>query len=287
MTAKAWASREDAYLRDRYVADGAITCGRALGRSFGSVTRRAQRLGVIRVRRWSEKDDARLRILWGTRRLEDVAAALGRSTDSVYWRAKACGLGVGCPQGFEYLSTAAERTGYAVAQLRRILNWAHVHVTRATTRPGRQTRTDHVHWVIEPADVDEAVAAWHRTETLEGASACRGLCSTVVSRLLRAAAARGDTRVPPRPRFRRHWRLPTELVDELVAEMRAEKARRESVKAAAARVGVTSATLAGWLAAAGVTYSRVGGVDPAEVDRVVAARRLTSSKAWRTRRAAA
>lgn len=282
MSRKPWTAADDQLLRERYVADGASACAKALHRSFSAVVARTRRLGIVRVPRWTAHDDARLQVLWGVHPLPKIAETLKRTEDSVYWRARELGLGVGCPQGFEYLSNAAARTGYAVSQLRRILNWAHVHILRATTRPGRLARTDHVTWVVEPSDVDEAITAWHQTETLERAAERRGVCSSVLGRLLAAAAAQGDKRVPPRPRFRKHWRIPSALVDALLDA----KARRESVARAALRVRVTPPTLAGWLAAAGVPYSRRDGVDPAEVDRVVAEKRAAGCKAWRTRRAA-
>lgn len=282
MIREPWTPVANRYLREHYVADGATACARALDRSFPSVAAQARRLGIVRFRRWTQHDDARLQVLWGVHPIASIARTLGRTPDSIYWRAKQLELGLGCPQGHEYLSAAAARTGYAVAQLRRILAWAHVRIDRASTRPDHDRKTKHVTWVVEPSEVDEAVAAWHQTETLERAAERHVVCSSVLARLLREAAEAGEKRVPPRPRFRKHWRIPTELVDELLGAYKS----KESVRAAAFRVQVTAQTLAGWLVAAGVPYSRRVGVDPAEVDRVVAEKRAAGCHAWRRRGAA-
>lgn len=267
--ARPWLPAEDALLRERYVADGAQACAEVLGRTYRSVTKRAQRIGVVRIQRWSRRDDERLRVSWGSRSIKQIATELGRTTTAVYWRAGHLGLGRGCPKGWIYLSEAAQRTGYATGQLRRILRWADVSIQRALTLPDRRRRTGHVSWYVDPFDVEDAVERWHLTESLFAAARRTGLCASVLARLLDEAAARGDKRVTPRPEGRRHWRVPTALVDELVTAYLA----RESVRSAAMRVGVAGSTLGRWLKRAGVPHSRKHGVDTAAVDRVVAERR--------------
>jgi hypothetical protein len=271
---KPWTADEEAILRARYVADGPKVCAEALGRSWLSVTRRAQRLRLVRVRRWSEHDDAHLMVLWGVRAIAKVAKLLGRTPDAVYERARQLGLGLGCPRGAEYLTTAARRTGYAVTTLRMILRWGGVRIERATTRPsatrrGKAARKAHLTHVVEPCDVDDAVARWCATEALEMAAESRSIGSATLARLLREATARGDARIPAKPRgFRKHWRIPSLLVDELVTAY----ARRESLAAAAMRIGVQRTTLHAWLTRAGVPVVRVEKLDPDAVDRVVAGR---------------
>lgn len=286
MTARAWTPAEDQLLRDRYVTDGAQSCADALGRTWTAITRRAARLKVVRVRRWTFRENNQLRLLWGIHPIAKVASMMGRTEAAVYWRAQQLGLGVGCPQGFEYLSNAAARTGYAVTSLRKLLNWARVPIARAVCRPDRasKSRNGHVTWIVVPADVDEAIERWHETETLERAADRYAVCSSVLARLLDEAAARGDERVPKRPAFKRHWRVPSALVDEIMAA----RAKRESVASAAARVRVTGPTLAGWLRAAGVTFTRRDGVAIEDVDRVIAAKKATTGcKAWLVRKARA
>lgn len=282
---KPWTAVEETLLRARYVADGPKACAEALGRSWLSVTRRAHSLRLTRVRRWTNHDDARLTVLWGVHPIPTVATMLHRSADAVYWRARVLELGLGCPQGHEYLSRAATRTGYAVTTLRMILRWAGVRVERATTRPDaapRGKRGGHLTYVVEPCDVDDAVARWCATETLEMAAESRGIGSATLARLLREATARGDARVPAKPRgFRKHWRIPSVLVDELVTAY----ARRESLSAAALRVGVQRVTLQMWLARAGIPVIRAEKLDPVDVDRVVAVR-LADPRCKAPRRAA-
>lgn len=281
MTAAPWTTAQDTILRERYVRDGATACAHALGRSFASVTRRAQCLGLRRVPRWTPKEDGRLQVLWGIHPLPKIAEELGRTPEGVYWRARVIGLGLGCPQGFEYLSDAAVRTGYHVKSLRKILIWAHVHIFRSASRKRRPTGPGG-HWIVEPLDVDEAVQQWLATEALECAARRYGVCSRVLARLLDEAIARGDTRVPARPRFKRHWRIPTVLVNELLDTYLA----KETLRSAAARVGVTDVTLRAWLRDAGVTYSKKDGVPTTEVDRIVAEKREAGCRAWQPRRAA-
>lgn len=284
MTAAPWTPAEDVVLRERYVTDGAQACVVALGRSWAAVTQRARRLSIVRRRRWTPRDDLRLSALWGTTTIARVAAQMGRTPRTVYWRAQRLDLGLGCPEGMEYLTHAAERAGYATASLRIILRWAGVRIARAASRPDAAPRSRRLRgeWVVDPDDVDDAIARWHTTETLEGAARRRGVGSCVLVRLLGEAAARGDARVPPKPaRPHAHWRVPSALVDDLLAVA----SRQQSVTAAARRVGVTRQTLAAWLRAAGVTVARTG-VDSADVDRVVESRRLaTTCRAW-ARRAA-
>jgi hypothetical protein len=283
----AWTPAEDAALRARCVSDGATACASDLNRSRLAVQHRAKRLGIVRVRRWTQHDDARLTVLWGEHAIPKIAARLDRTADAVYWRARELRLGLGCPRGAEYITRAAERTGYAVASLRLILRWAGVRIERATTRPdavrrGTQARA-HLTHVVDPYDVDAAVARWCATETLDAAADSRDMCSATLARLLREAAARGDDRVPPKPHgFRKHWRIPSALADQLVAAYR----DRESLEAASMRVGVDRRTLHGWLTRAGVSVVRVAKLAPSDVDRVVA-ERLADPRCKSPRRAAA
>jgi hypothetical protein len=299
LTSRPWTKAEVCLLRERYATEGAKAIALELGRTWRSVTMRAKRLQLVHVRRWTWKDDDQLRIDWGIHPMEHIAKTLNRTTYGVYCRAQALGLGVGCPQGFEYLSAASRRTGYAVSSLRRILSWAHVPIRRAYAKPDRPPSRC-PNWIVEPIAVDDAVAEWHQTEPLDCAAERHGVAYTVLIRLLGDAAMNCDQRVcslvlnrfpngaanrstdaPPR-RSRRHWRIPSALADEFLSAYK----RREIVFYAARRVGVTPQTLALWLRAAGVRFSRCKGVDPAEVDRIVAEKRAAGCHAWRQRRAA-
>lgn len=222
-------------------------------------------------RRWSPKDDRNIGLLWTATPLASIARELGRTEISVYWRARELGLPIGAPQGFEYLTDAARRTGFATSQLRRVLRANGVAITRTLSRPGVVSRLGgapgrHFH-CVDPIDVDDAVAAWTREESVEGAALRRGVSGDVLRRLLLKAG-----HAPPRRR-KAHWRIPSHLADELVAAWRAKGV---SVRAHAARLGLGRDTLAGWLRGAGLIGPKQPGVEVTlssdVVDGVVEAR---------------
>lgn len=223
-----WTPAEDAVIRDRYVTAGSAAVARDLGRTVSSVCHRARRLRVLSRRRWTPADDNRLRNLWGSHPVAHVAKMLGRTEATTYWRAQKLGLPLGCPQGMEYLTHAAERTGYQTSQLTRILRWAGVPEYRSASRKTGAARHFHV---VDPFDVDEAIAAWLKTETAEFAAKSRGLVTETMVRILEQF---GEG-VPPRPKKRKaHWRIPTEVIDAAIAkrdqyETLSEAARRNGI----------------------------------------------------------
>ncbi len=266
---------EDRALRRAYAAGGiAAALAACPSRSRSSILHRAQRLGVRRRRRWTWRDDDRLRDLWGEHTVAQIARALERTELTVYWRAQTLGLGLGCPQGFEYLSHAAARTGYATGQLRRILRWAGVGVRPACTRLGPRRRPTHI---VDPDDVDDAVARWHATETIEAAARRHDLSAEAMIACLEAAGVQIRVVRPEhrlRPGGRLHRRVTTADVDGAVAARATRYATTESLRQASRRVGIGHGPLGRWLREAGLhTVRRRWRVLPAEVDRVVALRR--------------
>jgi phage antirepressor YoqD-like protein len=265
---RAWTSAEDAALREHYVASGAAHVAELVGRSTCSVRHRAQVLGLKSRARWTSRDDALLRELWGHAPIGDIATRLGRPEIGVYHRAAhILHLCVGAPQGLELLSHAAARTGYDCTSLRRVLRAAGVEVHRPSrSRIGARGRR-----FVDTYDVDRAVEAWLATEDVHVAARRHGQLGETVRRWLLDAIASGAKDIPPPPRRSRfRWRVPSAVIDRVVAERTA----CESVRAAAKRVGVDQATLSGWLVAAGVARRGRFWVLPAGlVDRVVAERR--------------
>lgn len=224
-------------------------------------------------RRWTPADDMKLELRWAGHGLAWIAKSLGRSQATVYWRARQIGLPCGCPQGYEYLSAAAKRTGFSTGQLRAILEEAGVGVHKAISRPMKRTaagrRSFHV---VDPFDVDQAVALWGATEVVESAARARGIAGDTLRHWLVKSG-----HVPPSVRKAR-WRVQTEAIDRLVSKYR----NVHPVAAHARRIGVARATLAGWLRQAGVLGEKRPGVTvslAAEIVDGVAAGR-------RTRRAA-
>jgi transposase-like protein len=242
-----WTKAEDGVLLARYVSDGAAACARELGRDVKALCKRARRLGLVRKARWSTRDDAILQENWGDMDLRSIAKVLGRTELTTYWRAGHLGLARGCPQGFEYLTAAAERTGYSTDQLRRVLKWAAVPLRRTMSRPDvHAPRTFHC---VVPFDVDEALASWHKTEPIDVAARRHGLDGATLKRWLRDARDAG-TQMPPEPRKARvHWRIPSTTIDQVIAERHAS----ETVRHAALRLGVDPMTLTGWLRSAGAS----------------------------------
>ncbi|NUP08412.1 MAG: hypothetical protein HOW73_20370 [Polyangiaceae bacterium] len=216
-------------------------------------------------RRWSPADDKKLRLLWGAP-IANVAVELGRTQRTVYWRARKLGLECGAPQGWEYLTAAAERTGYDTGQLRRILRAAGARPQRSISRPDVVAKRRFN--AVDPLDVDDAVAKWCRQETVEEAAARSAISGDTLRRLLLAAG-----HVPPRSK-RKRWRLDASVIDAVVAAYRA-RVSQLSVRQHAKRVGLDRTTLAKRLRAAGVLGEKQPGTKglvrlPAEVvDRAI------------------
>lgn len=191
--------------------------------------------------RWSEEDDALLRRLWdGEHSMEEVAHELGRSDLSVYWRVRKLGLPCGCPQGYEYLTAAAERTGFTTQQLRKLLAKAHVPIHESITR--MKEKRKRWHHFVAPDAVDGVIAKWAQTEVVNAAAGARGMIAPTLQQWLLDAGYK-----PPRKK-KAHWRLPSSVIDKVVNARRAVR----SVSEHARRVKVDRVTLAGKLREAGV-----------------------------------
>ena len=180
-----WTAAEDDCLREAYLQGGIDLARRALpGRSVVSLYHRARRLGLSRRRRWTRGDDLTLEALWGEGlRLTGIAKALGRTPATVYWRAQKLGLPLGVPDGFEYLSKAAERTGFTTGQLARLMRAAGKKIRTALARTAALPASRRMHFVW-PEDVDAAVAAWARTETPQEAARRLGIDPDALRRRL-------------------------------------------------------------------------------------------------------
>ena len=116
--------------------------------------------------------------------MASMAARLKRTALACYTRGRTIGLRAGCPQGSEYLSHAAARTGYAVSQIRDILRWAGYPIKRAVSMPRRNPRW--CSYVVDPHDVNAAIARWHDTESCESAARRLGVCGVTLRYRLRA-----------------------------------------------------------------------------------------------------
>ncbi|HRE87495.1 MAG TPA: hypothetical protein PK095_00020 [Myxococcota bacterium] len=209
---------QDAFLRENYAAKGAPWCAAQLGLTVRQVYRRQEALGLYRKRRWTECDDDQLRFLWGTYTIEAISKKLGRTQTTIYWRAQQLGLGLGCPRGCVYLTELGREAGFDAATLRRILAWADVPIKRALTRPGAQAcghrGVGKLTFFVDHAEGLEAVERWLAAEYVNAAAKARGLSNCTLRRWLvedgRAA----------KPLKKKAWRVPTKLIDEVVARRR-------------------------------------------------------------------
>jgi hypothetical protein len=211
-----WTAAESAALRDSYLSGGIGAARAALpSRSVNAIWHRAQILNLGRRRRWTAADDTRLRKLWdGELSVREIAAHLGRTPVTTYWRARQLGLPCGCPPGWEYLSHAAQRTGYpCTSQLRRVLGAAGATVRRALSSPRVDARAKHGTWIVRPAEVDLAVADWHETEPVETAARRLGIAGeTLAKRLVKLGFEKPKSGLPVRNKRKRHWRVRPEEV---------------------------------------------------------------------------
>jgi transposase-like protein len=242
--ANTWTPSEEAVLRESYGRIHAKTIGKKLGRSVGAVMHRAGRTGLKSRRRWSAEDDQQLRAEWGECSLGQIAKKMSRTPATIYWRAKEIELELGCPRGLEYLTTAAERTGYDTAPLRRILKAHGVRLLPAFSRPTGARRHYHV---VDPQDVDDAIAKHLAGASVQELARDHGVSGECLRFwLLRARAAGIKMQAPPE-QTRVEWRIPIAAA----AEVMAWRASQETLMAGAKRVGVHRDTLLRRLLAAG------------------------------------
>jgi hypothetical protein len=269
MTCFPWTSHEDAAVRAFYASAGSEAVAAKTGRSVAAVHHRAQRLGILKNRPWTARDVERLRLDWGHLSLRQIAEDLRHPESSVYDRARALGLTDGAPEGSEYLSAAARRTGWDVSQLRRILAAGRVALRPVTTRV-QAPRGARRRWLVDSFEADIAIAAWLSTETLSAAARRCGLDAGTLERWLIDAGERKTSR------GKRHWRVSSDLVDRVVREHLSDP--RESLREAALRVRVSYPVLSAWLKQAGVALEgKPYRVDRDVVDQVVAEHRARPS----------
>lgn len=213
-------------------------------------------------RRWLRSDDRRLMMLWDEVNLSTAAKLLGRSEIAIYSRASVLGFPLGIQSGFESLQGAAERTGFSIGFLKKTLAAHGVEPRERMSLPNPgPVKFRPVQWKTE--DVDAAVIDWLATETVEEAARSRGLTPSVLRRWLVSARVRSTGR--------RCWRVPTEVIDRVVADGQG----RETLRHAARRVGISLQTLSTYLRRAGVIPAmrqrKAFRILPVDVDRVVAA----------------
>jgi len=237
-----WTAEEDDAIRGGFAHGRGRALAAQLDRTVSSIHHRAQRLGIIANRRWTPAEDTELRNLWYEVSVGEIARRMKRTRAAVVQRAREyLALPLGAPDGFEYVSNAAVRTGFALATLQYILRWAGVKPRPSMSYDRGAKRHFHI---VDPVDVDDAIERWLATESLEAAARRVGWSAETLARRLLASGLD----VPPRPKRKRHWRIPTAVIDEVVAR----RAKVATLSAAAARLGLTSGWLRYQLVRAGV-----------------------------------
>lgn len=273
-TTPRWTPEQDAVLRDLYPSQGRHAVAAATGKSWRAVCERARRLKVRCKPQWTAAEDRKLSMLWGELPLAKVAKEMSRTPLSCYQRAKIIGLKRGVLEGMESVRAAAKRTGFDWATLVRILRAHGVRPQRTMSLDTKKGLFRRV--AVDPMDVDEAIEAWNATELVTQAAQRRDLDHDTLGRWLEASGIE----MPPRPGKFRHWRVPTEIIDRVVAQRRG----RETVTAAARRLGIDRFLLSKMLKTAGVPrgdghYWRV---ESTVIDRVVAEARERQPNLRRT-----
>jgi hypothetical protein len=171
---------------------------------------------------WLPMEDHKLRFLWGGEEsLEAISRALQRPHSGIISRAFELGLPFGPPPGCEGLYAARQRTGYSSRQIRAVLAHAGVKLTPARTAPVKGRARQRCFYV-EIEEVNRAVAAWNATEAVAAAAKRRGIHPDTLRRWLKEASAPG---VKSSAGARAHWRVRSEVVDQVVGERQARKDR--------------------------------------------------------------
>lgn len=286
-----WTKAELRTLKKVYPEGGVDAAAPALpGRTRSAIWAMARRLGMRGQRevsaRWTPEEIATLKSLWGWEPVHHISRALDRLHKSVASKASELGLRMEVPEGYEYVRHAAKRAGYDASSMLMILAWARVRKkpfwgrTRVPYRKGGKYRRH----IVESMEVDDAVAAWLKTETLNETRKRTGL---TVGRIRRIAAEYKVpiTRVPAlgRKRLREtpasRWgcqkqRVDVESIDKAIEAWRATQeasaGKYESAGNAAIRHGVSLNTLRNWMARNGHKLSRTEPTSVETFDRVVA-----------------
>lgn len=198
-----------------------------LGKSIAVVRKRA---GILRENgaekcreycRWSEEDDAKLIREWNPRDIKQTASAMRRSTFSVLWRARKIGLidSRGCPRGYEFVTDSEARLGFSAAELMKIIKATGLHVIRPLTKYGKRWQDRRLY---DSEKLTEAVDWWLSTANVGSAAKDAGIATETLSRWL---AWKGIVR--PEEHTAYSWRLPIELLDEVIEKNLRMKYKRK------------------------------------------------------------
>lgn len=145
MPGSRYSTDEDSLVRSLYGSTTAEAIGERLGRSAGSVHKRAQALGLqsgrTRGRAWTERDDKELWWLWGSFAPDVVARRTGRTLAACKQRARVLGIG-SSGRGATTLAELARNTGYDESRLKGAIEYLGLR-TRKNDSSSRSARGKH------------------------------------------------------------------------------------------------------------------------------------------------
>lgn len=218
-----WTDAEDSVLREHYHRGPDAAVRHLPSRSRVAIKQRAWKLGLHARHPWNAVEDRKLAVWWESGlRLDAIAKKMDCTKTAVYHRARQIGLRLGCPDGFEYVTQAAKRTGFHGDTLLRILDAADVQQHTSLSAPWMKDWGGNYRWrYVDPIEVDEAVAAWMASEPVTTAARRHGIADQVLRRWLRKEGVIGGASKQGKP----HQRVRSEVVDRVVAERRARSGR--------------------------------------------------------------
>lgn len=168
---------------------------------------------------WKPKDEEVLRFLWETpATIRELCTHFGRSAQGICRRAVKLGLPPRVPNGFEFLTHAAMRTGFDIKTFRNVLLWARVkiHIVRRYKLKRKKVKNRKRKFFhqcyVNPLEVDEAVGRWMNTETPATAAPRFGVDATTLRRWLRNAG------IKRKPERHCPWRIDSKIIERVVYE---------------------------------------------------------------------
>jgi hypothetical protein len=184
-------------------------------RSPGAVAAKANRMGLAGKKKWTQEEVRTLVDYWhevNQRTLREKFPS--HSWASIRYKARAIGLPSGVPQGCESLKTAAKRIGYDTRTIEKMIELAGLRLHRAYSDITRLAQG--VVRYVSTDDMDAAFELWSQRESVEKASAARGvsrnaLKSWLIKEGVIVERGRGQTA---------SHRVPSAEIDRVVAKYR-------------------------------------------------------------------
>jgi phage antirepressor YoqD-like protein len=275
-----WTPSEKRMLRRVYPTGVAAAVKALPGRSLVAVQCMAKKLGVhARIRTtWTDEESETLRRMWGWEPIYTISRALNKTPKAIFYRSVILGLRLVVPEGYDFVTNAAERAGFSVKAFQRIMRIYRVPVRAHYGRTRERGKRCYHHHIVDLERADEAVAKFMKTENLRQAAKARGLDTRrLVCWLTDAGVRIIRTGNGPKP----FMRASTEDIDRVVADRRGY----EWITEGARRHGISQSTLRNWLLKHGCKpkLGHAVKVRKSDVDMVV---QVEMAKAAPTRRAA-